>query len=100
MNEKLNVRFLIGSSAVVLLAAGVSFAIRTYQVQRTAGALLVQAARAEERGRPERAALLMGRYPCSAPLTPRCGCNTLRSSTGWPGRRASTARPWRFSRAS
>src|SRR5262249_49453594 len=62
MNKKLNSRLLIGSLVAIFLTADAVLAVHAYQVRRTAGALLERAARAEERERPDRAALLMGRY--------------------------------------
>src|SRR5262249_30225297 len=62
MQEKINVRFLLWSLAAVGLLGGGYFAAHAYQVRRTAGALLEQATRAEEHGRPDRATLLVSRY--------------------------------------
>jgi tetratricopeptide (TPR) repeat protein len=62
MRETLNLKFLAVLLAATVLFAGGWHFLHAYQVERTASTLLAQADRAQERGRPDRAALLITRY--------------------------------------
>lgn len=67
MNVKLNVKLLAGLLAGALVIGLGFHLLRHSRVRRNATALLEQATRAEEQGRPDRALHLLGRYVLLAP---------------------------------
>jgi tetratricopeptide (TPR) repeat protein len=65
--RRVNLRFAAFSLATLVALSGAVYAFHGVQVKRNAGALLTQADRAEEQGRPDRAARYLARYVALAP---------------------------------
>src|SRR5437899_477380 len=65
--RRVNYRFAAFSLATLLLCVGVVYGVHRVQVRRNAGALLAQANREEEQGRPDGAARYLARYLAFTP---------------------------------